>query len=155
MPLGAMVARASLMSWKPGSHGNTFGGNPLACAAALETIRLIEGGMMQNAVAMGQRMTETLQERRHKHPSIGDIRGKGLMVGIELVMNQETKEPAPRLRDDAVNKAFERGLLTLGCGPNSIRFIPPLNVSAQHIDEGMEIFDEALTLAEREAGLTV
>jgi 4-aminobutyrate aminotransferase len=155
MPLGAMVARASLMSWKPGSHGNTFGGNPLACAAALETIRLIEGGLMNNAIVMGQRMMEALQERRHKHPSIGDIRGKGLMVGIELVMNQETKEPAPHLRDDAVNKAFERGLLLLGCGPNSIRFIPPLNVSAQHIDEGMEIFDEALTLAEREAGFKV
>ena len=155
MPLGAMVARASLMSWKPGSHGNTFGGNPLACAAALETIRLIEGGMMQNAVVMGQRMMEALQERRHRHPSIGDIRGKGLMVGIELVMNQETKEPAPRLRDDAVNKAFERGLLLLGCGPNSIRFIPPLNVSKEPIDEAMDIFDEALTLAEREAGFKV
>lgn len=153
MPLGAMVARASLMTWKPGSHGNTFGGNPLACAAALETIRLIDGGMMQNAAVMGQHMMETLRERSHKHPSVGDVRGKGLMVGIELVMNKETKEPAPRLRDDAVNKAFERGLLTLGCGPNSIRFIPPLNVSKQHIDEAMDIFDEALTLAERDAGL--
>jgi 4-aminobutyrate aminotransferase len=155
MPLGAMVARESLMTWKSGSHGNTFGGNPLACAAALETIRLIENGFMQNAVVMGQRMMETLEERRHKHPSIGAIRGKGLMVGIELVMNQETKEPAPRLRNDAVNKAFEHGLLILGCGPNSIRFIPPLNITKEHLDEGMEIFDEALTLAEREAGFKV
>jgi len=152
MPLGAMVARESLMTWKSGSHGNTFGGNPVACAAGLETIRLIEGGYMQNAAVMGERMMETLQERRHKHPSIGDIRGKGLMVGVELVMNQETKEIAHDLRDDVVNKAFERGLLILGCGPNSVRFIPPLNVSKEHVDAGLEIFDEALTVAEREAG---
>lgn len=152
MPLGAMIARASLMTWKPGSHGNTFGGNPLSCAAALETIRLIENGYMDNAAVMGRRMLEILAERRHKHPSIGDIRGKGLMVGVELVKNQETKEIAPKFRDDVVTKAFEHGLLILGCGPSTVRFMPPLNISQEHLDEGLDIFDEVLTLAEREAG---
>ncbi|GAB4409578.1 MAG: acetyl ornithine aminotransferase family protein [Anaerolineales bacterium] len=153
MPLGAMIARESLMTWKPGSHGNTFGGNPVSCAAALETIRLIENGYMQNAAVMGQRMLEILEERRHKHPSIGDIRGKGLMVGVELVKNQETKEMAPKLRDDVVMKAFEHGLLILGCGPNTVRFMPPLNITKEHLEEGLDIFDHVLTLAEREAGL--
>jgi 4-aminobutyrate aminotransferase len=153
MPLGAMVARSNLMTWDPGSHGSTFCGNPVACAAANETLRLIEGGMMENARVMGKHLIDTLESRRERHPSIGDIRGKGLMVGVELVMDRETKEPAHDLREDVVNKCFERGLLILGCGPNTVRFATPLSITADIMDEGLEIFDEALTVAERNAGL--
>lgn len=155
MPIGAMIARESVMTWKPGSHGNTFGGNPIACAAAIETLRLIENGYMQNAADLGKHLMATLEARRHKHPSIGDIRGKGLMVGVELVKDSETKEPAPELLEDLTHKCFERGLLILGCGSSTVRFMPPLNVSKEHLDEGLEIFDEALTLAEKEAGFEV
>jgi len=152
MPLGAMIARESLMTWKPGAHGNTFGGNPIACAAAIETIRLIEDGYMQTAAVMGKHLMATLEARRDKHPSIGDIRGKGLMVGVELVKDVKTKEPAPQLLENLTRKCFERGLLILGCGTSTVRFMPPLNVSKEHLDEGLEIFDEGLTIAEQEAG---
>lgn len=153
MPIGAMVARKSLMIWPPGAHGNTFGGNPVCCAAALATIRLVEGGFMENAARMGQRMLDRLNEIADDHPSIGDVRGKGLMIGIELVKDKATKEPAPELRDEVIQRAFEKGLLLLGCGPNTARFMPALNIPQDIADEGLAIFEAALTEIEREAGL--
>ena len=153
MPVGAMVARKSLMTWPPGAHSNTFGGNPVCCAAALETIRLIEGGFMENAARMGQRMLDRLNEIADDHPSIGDVRGKGLMIGIELVKDKETREPAPEIRDEVIQRAFEKRLLLLGCGPNTARFMPALNISQDIVDEGLAIFEEALTEVEKEAGL--
>ncbi len=153
MPIGAMVARKSLMVWPPGAHGNTFGGNPVCCAAALETIKLVESDFMENAARMGQRMLDRLNEMMDQHPSMGDVRGKGLMIGIELVRDKATKERASEMRNQVVRRAFEKGLLLLGCGPNTVRFMPPLSISQDIADEGLAIFEEALTEVEKEVGL--
>ncbi len=151
MPLGAMVAKKRLMTWPPGAHGNTFGGNPVSCAAALATIRLIEGSYMQNAAQMGERLIEQLRRMQGKHPSMGDVRGLGLMVGVEFVQDKKTKEPAIALRDAVVQKCFHKGLLILGCGASTVRFMSALNVTEDVIDRGLEIFEEALAEAESEA----
>jgi 4-aminobutyrate aminotransferase len=153
LPLGAMVARSSVMTWGPGAHGTTFGGNPVSCAAGLATLKLIEDSMMENARFQGERLMESLRSLQSRHPSIGDVRGKGLMVGAELVLDKETKQPAPDLRDKVVDAAYYRGLLLLGCGRSTIRFVPALNVPAHILDEALEIFEEALTAMEQEAGL--
>jgi 4-aminobutyrate aminotransferase len=149
MPLGAMIARKSLMDWPPGAHGNTYGGNPLSCAAALETIRLLENGYIQNSAEMGTYTLDALEEIAVRHPSIGEVRGKGLMIGVEFVKDKETKERAPDIRNAMVHSAFEHGLLLLGCGRNTVRITPPLNVSKTEIDEGLEIFENAVTEAEQ------
>ena len=149
MPLGAMVARKELMSWPPGAHSNTFGGNPVCCAAALATIKLIEGGLMENAAKMGQYMLDRARLMEADHPTIGDVRGKGLMIGIELVEDKESKEPARALRDDLLQRVFKKGLLLLPCGPSTIRFMPALTIDGQTADEGLAIFEEALTEAEK------
>jgi len=148
MPLGAMVAKKRLMTWPPGAHGNTFGGNPVSCAAALATIRLVEGGYVQNAARMGERFADRLRHLQAVHPSMGDVRVLGLMIGIELIKDKETKEPAAEMRDSVVQKCFERGLLSLGCGMSTVRFMPALNITADLVDEGLKIFEEALTEAE-------
>jgi len=148
LPLGAMVASKRQMTWHPGSHGNTFGGNPVSCAAALATLRLIEGGFMQNAAVMGDRFMEQLKSMQSRHKSMGDVRGLGLMVATELVKDKATKEPAVDLREAVVEKCFEKGLLVLACGMSAVRFIPPLNISADLVDEGLRLFEEALTEAE-------
>jgi len=153
MPIGAMVARKSLMIWPPGAHGATFGGNPVCSAAALATISLIEDSFMENAALMGQRMMDRLNEIADDHPSIGDVRGKGLMIGIELVKDKATKERAPELRNEVIQRVFEKGLLLLGCGPNTARFMPALNIPQDIADEGLAIFEETLTEVEKEAGL--
>lgn len=148
VPLGAIIARKSVMRWPKGSHGNTYGGNPLACAAALATLDLIENEYMQNAAEVGTYAQDALCEIAARHPSIGIVRGIGLMIGVEFVKNQSTKEPAHDLRDQIVDLAFERGLLTLGCGKSTIRISPPLSISRSEIDEGLGILEEAITLAE-------
>jgi len=153
MPLGAMVARKSLMTWEAGAHASTFGGNPVCCAAALATIKLIEDGFVQNAARVGQWMMDRLHEMADDHPSMGDVRGKGLMIGIELVKDKGTKEPAPGIRDQVIQRAFHKGLLILGCGPNTVRFMPALNISQDIVDDGLAIFEEALAEVEKEAGL--
>lgn len=149
MPLGAMVARKELMTWPPGAHSNTFGGNPVCCAAALATIKLIEGGLMENAAKMGQYMLDRARAMKAEHPTIGDVRGKGLIIGIELVEDKESKEPAKELREEALQRAFKKGLLLLPCGPNIIRFMPALTIDVRMADEGLAIFEEALTEAEK------
>jgi len=148
MPLGAMIARKSVMDWPTGAHGNTYGGNPISCAAALETLRLLEGGFMANATEIGTYTIEALEEIAARHPSIGEVRGKGLMIGVEFVKNKATKERAPDIRDEMIHHAFEHGLLLLGCGRNTVRITPPLNVNKAEIDEGLEMFETALTIAE-------
>ena len=148
MPLGAMIARKSLMDWPSGAHGNTYGGNPISCAAALETIRLIEEGFMSNAAEMGQHALDALEEIMPRHPSIGDVRGKGLMIGVEFVQDRQTRVPARDLRDQIVHEAFQRGLLTLGCGESVIRIAPPLNIERKLMDQGLQILEEAITVAE-------
>lgn len=152
MPLGVMFARESLVTWPRGAHGNTYGGNPLSCVAALTTIELVESGYMQNANEMGDYIRDILAEIQARHPSIGEVRGRGLMIGVEFVKDQQTKEPAEALRDHVVNNAFVRGLLTLGCGKSTIRIAPPLSVSRNEIDEAMEIFEEALSVSEKGIG---
>lgn len=153
MPLGACVARKSVMTWERGAHGNTYGGNPLACAAALATIELLEQEYLQNATEAGQYMLDALQEIQARHPSIGDVRGIGLMIGVEFVLDRKTKEPAKNLTERVVQLAFERGLLLLSCGKSVIRIAPPLCITRPEIDEGLKIFEEAIDLAEKEAGL--
>jgi 4-aminobutyrate aminotransferase len=149
MPLGIMFAREDIVTWPKGAHGNTFGGNPLACAAALATLDLIENEYMQNANEMGEYTMEILEEIQTHHPSIGQVRGKGLMIGIEFVKDRESKEPAEKLRDQIVDNAFLRGLLLLGCGKSTIRLAPPLCVTRNEVDQAMEIFEETITISER------
>lgn len=153
MPLGACVARREIMDWEKGSHGNTYGGNPLSCAAALATIELIEREYMRNAAEVGQYTIDALQEIQARHPSIGDVRGIGLMIGVEFVKDRDTKEPASELTARIVDLCFERGLLTLSCGKSVIRVAPPLSISKTEIDEGLKIFEAALTIAEKESGI--
>jgi len=153
MPLGAMVTRKELMDWPKGSHGNTFGGNPVSCSAALATIQLIEEQYMENTRVVGAYCKEALEELQAKHASIGDVRGKGFMLGVEFVQDRESKHPAESLRDDVVYKAFERGLLLLGCGKSVIRVTPPLSTTKSEVDEAMLILDEAISLAERDHAL--
>jgi 4-aminobutyrate aminotransferase len=148
VPLGLMVARKSLATWPKGSHGNTYGGNPIACAAALATLDLVEDEYMQNAAEVGEDVLDALEEIMVRHPSIGAVRGKGLMIGVEFVQNRETKQPADALRDRIVDLAFERGLLTLGCGKSTIRISPPLCITREEAYEGINILEEAITLAE-------
>lgn len=126
MPLSAMVARAELMTWPPGSHASTFGGNPVSVAASLATIRLLEDGLIAHAAAMGEFMMARMREWPRRFPIVGDVRGLGLMLGVELVRDQGTKERAGTERDLIVNLAFERGLLILGAGENTLRLSPPL-----------------------------
>ena len=145
LPLGAIVARAELMSWPPGSHASTFGGNPISCAAALETIRLIEAELMQNAAEVGEHLMQSLIKLKSRSSVIGDVRGLGLMIGIELVKDQVTKEKAGAWRDLAVQRCFERGLLILGCGENTLRLMPPLIVSRAQADAAVEILEDALS----------
>jgi len=150
MPLGAMVARKSVMDWPEGAHGNTYGGNPLSCAAALATIRLLEAGLIANAAEVGQYTLDALEELAMRHPSIGQVRGKGLMIGVEFVMDRATKERGVALRDAMIHHAFERGLLLLGCGRNTVRITPPLTATTAEMDEGLALFEEALTEAEND-----
>jgi len=147
MPLGATVARADLMTWPPGAHASTFGGNPVACAAALTTIELLEGGLIANAAAMGRHMMNRMQQWPARFPAVGDVRGLGLMLGVELVRDQQTKEKAPYLRDAIVQSAFERGLLILGAGDNTLRLCPPLTISRDQCDFALDTLEDCIRAA--------
>jgi 4-aminobutyrate aminotransferase len=144
LPLGVASARAGLMAWPPGAHASTFGGNPVSCAAALATIKLLRTQLMANAADVGGHMLAGLKQLADKHPLIGDVRGRGLMIGVELVRDRETKERATDERDAVVNAAFRRGLLVLGAGKNAIRFSPPLVLTREQADIAVRIFDESL-----------
>jgi 4-aminobutyrate aminotransferase len=144
MPLGAIVARADIMDWGPGSHASTFGGNPVSCVAALETIKLLEEGLMENARVVGEYLKSRLLELMERHKLIGDVRGLGLMVGAELVRDRTTKEPANTERDEIVQSCFRKGLLMLGCGMSTLRFCPPLVVTKEQCDTAVGIIDDVL-----------
>jgi 4-aminobutyrate aminotransferase len=154
MPLGVALSRADLMTWPPGAHASTFGGNPIACAAALETIRLLKEQLIRNAEIVGARLKEGLASLASKHPMIGDVRGRGLMVGVELVRDRTTKERAIEERNAVVYEAFSRGLLVLGAGKNTVRFCPPLVLTAGQADTAVRLFDEALGAVERSTRAT-
>lgn len=143
MPLSAMIARADLMQWKPGAQASTFGGNPVTVAAALETLDLLEESLIENAARVGAHMMERLAAWPKRIRSVGDVRGLGLMIGIELVRDRETKERAQDLRDAVVERAFKRGLLVLGAGENAIRLCPPLLVTREQADFAMDVLEEA------------
>ena len=149
LPLGAMIARADLMDWKPGAHASTFGGNPVAIAAALATHRLLEGGLIENARRLGEHIFGKLADWPARHKLVGQVRGRGLMIALELVRNQETKEPAVAERDAVVEGAFNRGLLLLACGPNAVRLMPPLVIDQEQADCALRILDEVLTEVEK------
>jgi 4-aminobutyrate aminotransferase len=144
LPLGITVARADVMSWPPGAHASTFGGNPVACAASLATIDLLRSALITNAAEVGAHMLGLLKELMAKHAIIGDVRGKGLMIGVELVRDRQTKERATEERNKLVEECFRRGLLVLGAGRNAIRLSPPLVLSRAQADTAVRIFDEAL-----------
>ena len=146
LPLGAIVARAELMDWKPGAHASTFGGNPVAVAASLTTIELLEQGLVENASVVGAHLMDKLRDLPQRVPIVGDVRGLGLMIGIELVRDQVTKERAPDLRDRVVQMCFERGLLVLGAGPNTIRLCPPLVITKDQADFAAQTIEECLRL---------
>jgi 4-aminobutyrate aminotransferase len=144
MPLGAIIAKAEIMDWGPGSHASTFGGNPVSCVAALETIRLLEEGLIENARTVGEYLKGRLTELMSRHRLIGDVRGLGLMVGLELVRDRATQEAASTERDEIVQICFQRGLLLLGCGVSTLRFCPPLVVTREQCDVAVAILDEVL-----------
>ncbi len=145
MPIGLIVARKSVMSqWKHGAHGNTYGGNPLACAAAIETLRLVESEYAENAAAMGSYFMDKLRDMATRFEVIGEVRGQGLMIGMELVKDPQTREPAKAVCDELVHRAFHKGLLLLSCGVSTVRFMPPLMVNKIIIDEAMEILEASL-----------
>ena len=144
MPLGAIIARNDVMDWPYGSHASTFGGNPVACAASLKTLDLLEGGLIENSEKRGKYLQSKLKALQKKHSCMGDVRGKGLMVGVEIVTDKKSKNPAPELRDTIVMDAFYKGLIILGCGPNTLRFAPSLIVNKQHIDCAVGIIDKVL-----------
>ena len=144
LPLGALIARASIMNWEPGSHASTFGGNPVAIAAALATIDIIEREGLDNAREVGEHILERLYDWPQRLPLVGDVRGKGLMIGIEFVTDKQTKSPAGEQRDQIVELAFEKGVLLLGCGANSIRLCPPLIVTKQQADVALDILEECV-----------
>jgi 4-aminobutyrate aminotransferase len=148
VPLGGIMTKASVMDWPEGAHGNTYGGNPVACRAGIATLNLIENGFMQNASEMGEYTLDALTEIMTRHKTIGEVRGKGLMIGVELVKDRESKEPASELRDTVMEGAFKRGLIGLGSGRSSIRLAPPLNIERDLIDEGLMMLEDALTEAE-------
>lgn len=149
MPLGAMIARRRIMDWPRGSHGNTYGGNPISCAAALATIDLIEHEYLENARVVGEYAKNCLAEMAARHPSMGQVRGIGLMLGVEFVQNGDPNQPHETLRDQIVDLAFERGLLLLGCGKSVIRISPPLSVTQKEVDEAFGILEEAINIAEQ------
>jgi 4-aminobutyrate aminotransferase len=147
MPIGAMVAPAKLHSWVSGAHANTFGGNPVACAAALKTIELIKGGLMANARQVGAYMLKRLNALKNKYDIIGDVRGIGLMIGVEFVKSKKTKIKAPEKKAQIVMECFKNGIILMGCGENTIRFSPPLIVKPQEVDIALEIFEKAVRRA--------
>ncbi|HEX7320463.1 MAG TPA: acetyl ornithine aminotransferase family protein [bacterium] len=144
LPLGICVANSGIMDWPPGSHASTFGGNPVSCAAASKTIELLEGGLIDNAARLGEITLARLGELARRYEFIGDVRAKGLMIGIELVADAITKEPVKDKRDAVVYEAFKQGLLLLGAGETAIRFVPPMIISEEEMQVGLDIFEKAL-----------
>jgi 4-aminobutyrate aminotransferase len=144
MPIGALIAKESVMKWGPGAHGSTFGGNPVCCAAALATLDLVEGEFMANARTMGARLLAGAQRLGEKHRAIGEVRGLGLMIGIEFVKDRETREPYPELVGKLERLAFAKGLLLLGAGKSSLRLAPPLVVDEYDVDTALSIIDQCL-----------
>jgi 4-aminobutyrate aminotransferase len=151
VPLGGILAKESVMTWPVGAHGNTYGGNPLACSAALATLEMVEEELLENAQTMGEYAMDALAEIKSRHQSVGQVRGKGLMIGVELVRDQQTREHAHDLREAVVEQAFAKGLLMIGSGESALRVAPPLNIQQDVLDEGLRIVEESIAAAEVDA----
>ena len=149
LPLGATVARAEIMDWKPGAHASTFGGNPVAVEAALTTLELLEEGLTENAAKIGAHMLNRMRDWPERFRFVGDVRGLGLMLGVELVRDKQSKERAPEIRNQLEEMAFERGLLILGCGQNSIRLCPPLVIDRDQADFAIDTLEQCLRALEQ------
>jgi 4-aminobutyrate aminotransferase len=144
MPLGALLARDEVMQWNDGGHGSTFGGNPVSVAAALATLRLLEDGLVANAAALGDYLLGRLRERIAPLPGVGDVRGLGLMIGVEIVEDRDTRVPSPERRERILESAFRRGLLLLGCGKSTIRLSPPLVIDREDADLAVDLLAQAV-----------
>jgi 4-aminobutyrate aminotransferase len=144
MPLAALIAEDELLQWNSGGHGSTYGGNAVSCAAAIATLDLLEGGLVENARDVGSHLLAKLRELPARHEHVGDVRGLGLMLAVDLVRERKTRAPAKELVEPVLKAAFERGLLLLGCGESAIRLAPPLIVSREEADVAVRILDEAL-----------
>jgi 4-aminobutyrate aminotransferase len=144
MPLGAIMAREHIMDWPYGAHASTFGGNPVSCAAGLATMDLLEGKLVKNAEKIGKAVLEATKGWTKKHEIVGEVRGKGLMIGIEIIQRGEGNRPAPTLRNEIIEKCFERGLLILGCGANNLRFCPPLVINEKQALWAMQQIEEII-----------
>lgn len=150
LPMGACVARADLMNWKPGAHASTFGGNPVAATAALKTIELLQRELIANSAEVGGYLKRGLEKLMTKYDCIGDVRGFGMMIGVEFVKDQTSRRPDPEMRDRVEVASFERGLILLGCGPNAIRWSPPLILTKENVDVALEIFDAAIAASKQD-----
>jgi 4-aminobutyrate aminotransferase len=144
MPLGALLARDEVMRWNDGGHGSTFGGNPVSVAAALATLKLLEGGLVDNAARIGERLLGRLRETLARHDVVGDVRGLGLMIGVEIVADRQSRRPAPERRARILDEAFRRGLLLLGCGKSTIRLAPPLTIDEEDAFTAAAILNDAI-----------
>ena len=149
MPLSATIARASLMDWKPGAHASTFGGNPVCIAAALATMDLLESQYIENARRMGEFLFARMKDWPARHRIVGDVRGKGLMIGVEIVRDQKTKERAGDLREAIVDRAFEKGVLFLGAGENTIRIAPPLVIDEEQAEFAARTLESCISEVEK------
>jgi 4-aminobutyrate aminotransferase len=148
LPIGAVVAKKRIMErWTRGAHGNTFGGNPLCCAAALATLDLVESEYAKNAAAVGEHFTARLRELQARHDVVGEVRGKGLMIGMELVKDRASRAPAKALCDAVIRRAFHNGLILLSCGASTVRFMPPLVVTKAEVDEALALLETSLVEA--------
>jgi 4-aminobutyrate aminotransferase len=153
LPIGLVVAKKTIMEkWQRGAHGNTYGGNPLCCAAALATLELVESEYAANAARVGDYFLAKLRELQQRHPVIGDVRGKGLMIGMELVTNRDSRKPAKALCDAVITRAFHQGLLLLSCGASTVRFMPPLMINNADVDEAIGLLEAALVEALGQGG---
>jgi len=152
MPLSAVITRAEVMDWVPGSHASTFGGNPVSIASSLATLDVIEHeGLLRNSTEVGNYMLGRMKDWTKKHKLVGDVRGRGLMIGVEIVKDQQTKEYGATERDRIVELAFDRGILFLGCGPSTIRIAPPLVVSKDEAEAAIDVLDECIEIVGKEA----
>jgi 4-aminobutyrate aminotransferase len=152
LPLGVTASRADLMDWTPGSHASTFGGNPVSCAAAQAVIGVIkEEALLENAESQGSYIKRRLEEMMDDHPTMGDVRGKGLMVGVELVKDRETKEPAKKEAEEVMMRCFKKGVAYVTCGVSTIRMMPPLIITRELVDSALASFDECLGEVEAKA----
>lgn len=147
MPISAVIAKDDVMKWNDGGHGSTFGGNPVSCASALATLRLLQGGLMENAGKVGSYLITRLKALQKEHKAMGDVRGLGLMVGIEVISDPASRRAAPQVRHKVIEKAFELGLLTLPCGESTIRLSPPLIAREGDVDKAVVILDAAFAAA--------